>query len=50
MVPRLLSPTHRNTSVEQKWDDTKISQQLLQPLNAFIAGTEAHQEVFKVKI
>ena len=50
MVPRMLSPTHRCTSIEQKWDETRISQYLLEPLNAFIAGTDNYQDIYQVTI
>jgi hypothetical protein len=48
MVPRMLSPSHRCTSIEQKWDETKINQHLLESLNAFIAGTDDYQDIYQV--
>lgn len=47
MVPRLLSPTHRCNSLEQKWDTTKINQYLLDTLDAFICGTKDFQKVYQ---
>jgi hypothetical protein len=49
MVPRLLSPTQRCNSIEQKFDETKISLHLIEPLNAFIAGTGYHQDIYQVQ-
>ena len=48
MVPRLLAPTHNTTSINQRHDQTKIDSQLLEPLNAFIAGTEDHTDIYQV--
>jgi hypothetical protein len=48
MVPRLLSPTHSCTSINQKHDEFKIKSQLLEPLNAFIAGTDDYADIYQV--
>ena len=48
MVPRLLAPTHNTTSINQRHDQTKIDSQLLEPLNAFIAGTEDYTDIYQV--
>ena len=46
-MPRLLAYTYGHTSVTQKWREADISSQLMQPLEAFIAGDIDSDAAFK---
>ena len=47
-VPLYLAPSIGHNSVDQKWNESAIQENLIHPLEAFICGTNDTEAVFKV--